>query len=357
MAPKQLAPFRQGTRKRRQYLTTFTYTGTAAQQRPTPFPLPSTGMLSRLLLVAHGTLDESGATALGVDGLAGLYNQIVVTANLGSANLFQASGAGADIAARWHGASAPVSQVLDVTGGAGKAFYYALPIDIAMNRKKQFSLGLINLQDPEVQVQLAITFNPVTSIAALATSGGTTSIAVDVYMEYFEVPDPRTFALPIRAIARTLEDQFPTATVVGNNIYTVPRLGVMTDYSSIAYANSLRMTNAAMQEMDIRFNKTDYIETRSGFLQPLLDSTEFDAAPGVVPGAATAYGTNTNVQPGVFTFHGWNATDVPDNGDFRDAIDTLELTTTEIIHVVAAGTVVVASDIIRAVRRTLQVLG
>lgn len=357
-AAKQLAPFRQGTRKRRQYLTTFVYTGAAAQQRPTPFTLPSTGMLSRLILVAHGAIDQSGGGGtLGVDGLAGLFNQIVVSANLGSANLFQASGAGADIAARWHGASAPVSGTFALATQSASPFYYALPIDIAMNRKKQFSLGLINLQDPEIQVQLAVTFNPLASVASLATSGGGSTISVDVYMEYFEVPDPRAFALPIRAIARTLEDQFPQSTQVGNNIYTVPRLGIMTDYSSIIYANSARISNANMQEMDVRFNKTDYIETRSGLLQPVLDSTDYGASPGVVPGTAPTPGLANNIQPGVFTWAGWNATDVVDNGDFRDAIDTLELTTTEIINVVAAGTTVVAGDIIRAVRRTFQVLG
>lgn len=358
MAQKQLAPFRQGTRKRRQYLTTFIYDGTTAKQRPTPFTLPSTGYLSRLLLVAHGGVDQSdNAGALGVDGLAGLYSQIVVSANLGSANLFQASGAGADVAARWHGANAPVSQTFSLATTSASPFYYALPIDIALNRKKQFSLGLINLQDPETQVQLAIQFNPVTSIASHATSGGGTSISVDCYMEYFEVPDPRTFAQPINAIARTLEDQFPQSTQVGNNIYTVPRLGVMLDYASIIYANSARISNANMQEMDIRFNKTDYIETRSGLLQPLLDSTDYGATPGVVPGTAPTFGLNNTIQPGVFQWNGWNATDVPDNGDFRDAIDTLELTTTEIINIVASGTTVVSSDIIRAVRRTFQMLG
>lgn len=357
-ATKQLLPFRMGTRKRRQYLTSFTYDGTAAKQRPTPFPLPSTGYLSRLLLVAHGGIDSSGGGgSLGVDGLAGLYNQIVVSANLGSANLFQASGAGADIAARWHGASGPVSATFNPATTSASPFSYKLPIDIAMNRKKQFSLGLINLQDPEIQVQLAVTFNPLTSVTSLATSGGTSLITVDVYMEYFEVPDPTAFAQPIRAIARTLEDQFPQSTIVGNNIYQVPRLGVMTDYSSIIYANSARISNANMSEMDIRFNKTDYIETRSGLLQPLLDSTDFGGSPGVVPGAAPTPGLDNNIQPGVFTWAGWNATDVPDNGDFRDAIDTLELTTTEIIHIIASGTTVVSSDIIRAVRRTFQVLG
>lgn len=358
MPAKQLAPFRQGTRKRRQYLTTFQYNGTQAQQRPTPYTLPNTGMLSRLLLVAHGTIDQSGAGGtLGVDGLAGLYNQIVVSANLGSANLFQASGAGADIAARWHGTSVPVSATFSLATTSASPFSYSLPVDIAMNRKKQFSLGLINLQDPQIQVQLALTFNPLTSVASLATATSGSAISVDVYMEYFEIPDVNTFALPIAAIARTLEDQFPTGTVVGNNIYTVPRLGIMTDYSSIIYTNSVRCTNANMQEMDVRFNKTDYIETRSGILQPLLDTSDIGAGPGVVPGAAPTPGLNNNMQPGVYTWTGWNATDVPDNGDFRDAIDTLELTTTEIIHVIAAGTTVVSGDIIRAVRRTFQYLG
>lgn len=355
--PQQLAPFRQGTRKRRQFLTSFVYTGTAAQQRPTPFTLPSTGLLSRLILVAHGGIDQSGAGgSLGVDGLAGLYSQIVVSANLGSANLFQASGAGADIAARWHGPYSVVADTFDLTDTTASVFNYILPIDIAMNRKKQFALGLINLQDPEIQVQLAIQFNPLTSVATLATAGGGTSITVDVYMEYFEIPDLNKFAMPPLAIARTLEDQFPTSTLVGQNIYTVPRLGIMTDFSAIVYNNSIRTLNASVNEVDIRFNKTDYVEVRSGLLQSSLDAVDYGISPGVVPGRAGTPGINLNIQPGVFTWQGWNATDVPDNGDFRDAIDTLELTTTEVIVNIATGTTVVGSDIIRLVRRTLQVL-
>ena len=357
MAPKQLYPFRQGTRKRRQFITTVTYTGTVAQQRPAPIPLPSTGMLSRLLLVAHGAIDQSDTSTLGVDGLAGLYNRITVTANLGSANIFDASGAGADVAARWEGGHVPVSATFDLTDTSASPYSYSLPINIAMNRKKQFSLGLINLQDPEIQVMLNLVFNPLTSVASLATSGGTSSITVDVWMEYFEIPDLRNFALPPLAIARTLEDQFPTSTVVGQNIYTVPRLGVMTNWADIVYANSIRATNAIASQLDLRFNKTDTVETRQGILQPLLDSSEYDDTPGVVPGVAPTPGLNLNVQPGVFNWYGWHATDVPDNGDFRDSIDTLELTTTEFIQTIAAGSTVVATDIIRAVRRTLQVLG
>lgn len=354
-AQRQLAPFRQGTRKRRQFLTTFNYNGTTQQQRPTPFNLPQTGYLSRLTLVAHGALDQSdNQGVLGVDGLAGLYNQIIVTANLGSAAIFQASGAGADMAARWKGANAVAASPFSLSTTSASPLYYALPVDIAMNRKRQFSLGLINLQDPQIQVQLQLVFNPVTSIASHAATTSGTAIAVDVHMEYFEVPNPQQFAQPIRAIARTLEDSFPSATVVGNNIYTVPRLGVMTDLSVIPYANSARITDANMQEMDIRLNKTDYVETRSGRLQDLLDCSDYGVYPGAVPGAAPAFGAASPILPGTYTFAGWNATDVPDNGDFRDSYDTLEATTTEVIVIVAAGTTVVSTDIIRAVRRTLQ---
>lgn len=360
MPAAQKAPFRQGTRKRRQYLTTYNYTGSAAGQRPTPFTLPQTGFLSRLLLVAHGGIDSSGAGgALGVDGLAGLFNRVTVTANLGSASLFDCSGPGMETAARWENPYAADGAPFAPATTAASPYLYAAPINIAMNRKKQFYYGLINLQDPQMQVQLSIVFNPLTSVTTLATAGGTSSINVDVYMEYFEAPDPTQFQYPPLAISRTLEEQFPTAPIVGQNIYTVPRLGVMTNFGLIAYANSARITAANMQEIDIRLNKTDTIEQRSGLLQALLDATDYGLVEGSVPGTAamsrlTAY---TQQQAGVFSWYGWNATDVPDNGDFRDALDTLEVTTMEILATYAAGTTVVATDTIRVVRRVLQVLG
>jgi len=354
---QQLRPFRQGTRLRRQYLTSFSYDGSAGQRQPTPYQLPKTGYAARLWLEAAGTIDQSGAGgSLGVDGLAGLFQSINLSANLGSASIFQASGAGADVAARWGGGSRPVSAPFSLATTSASPYSYTVPINIAMNMKRQFNMGLINLQDPEVQVLLALQFNPLTSVASLATSGGTSSITVKVWMEYFEVPNPAQYAQPPRLIARTLEELWPTATQVGDNIYQVPRLGVMTDFSAIAYANSARMTNAAMNQLDLRLNKTLYVETRNGLLQPALDADAFGPVPGVVPGAAVAYGGNTNVQPGVFGWYGWNATDVPDNGDFRDALNTEEVTTTEFILNVATGTTVVSTDQIRAVRRVLQAL-
>lgn len=360
MSAKQKAPFRQGTRKRRQYLTTYNYTGTTAGQRPTPFTLPQTGFLSRILLVAHGAIDQSGGGgSLGVDGLAALFNRITVTANLGSASLFDASGPGAEQAARWENPFAADGSPFSLTTTSASPYLYALPINIAMNRKKQFYYGLINLQDPQMQVQLSLVFNPLTSIASLATSGGGSSINVDVYMEYFEAPDPTQFEYPPLAIARTLEEQFPTAPIVGQNIYTVPRLGVMTNFALVAYANSARIAQANMQEIDIRLNKTDVIEQRSGLLQSLLDASDYGLVEGSVPGSAAmgrllAYEAQ---QTGVFSWYGWNATDVPDNGDFRDALDTLEVTTMEILATYATGTTVVSTDTIRVVRRVLQVLG
>lgn len=358
-AAKQLAPFRQGTRKRRQYLTTYNYTGTTAGQRPTPFTLPQTGFLSRILLVAHGTVSVSGGSnVLGVDGLAGLFNRITVSMNLGSASVFDASGPGAETAARWENAFAADGSPIGLTN-ADQTYLYALPINIAMNRKKQFYYGLVNLQDPQVQVQLSMVFNPLTSVLSNAVSGSNSSINIDVYMEYFELPDPTVFAYPPRALVRTLEEQFPTAPIVGQNIYTVPRLGVMTNFGIIGYANGARVTPAQMQEIDIRLNKTDTIEQRSGLLQALLDGTDYGLVEGSVPGTAamarlTAYGPQ---QTGVFSWYGWNATDVPDNGDFRDALDTLEVTTTEILATYASGTTVTSTDTIRVVRRVLQVLG
>ena len=361
MAQRQLLPFRSGTRKRRQYMTTVTYTGTTAGQRPAPILLPSVGMLSRILLVAHGNIDLSGAGgSIAVDGAAGLFNRITVSANLGSSNIFDCSGPGAYMAANWSKSFAARASILDPTDTTMDYNLY-LPVDIAANRGRNFALGLVNLQDPEIQVYLSLVFNPLTSVATLATSGGTTSIAVDIYYEYFEIPDPRVFALPPRALVRTLEEQFPTATVVGDNIYQVPRLGTMFMFGAMAYANSARMDKSAMQTFSLRLNKTDVVETRSGFIQVLLDQTDFNMVQGDVPGKATTTVAGSKnpvlIEPGVITWNGWEAEGIPSSGDFRDAVDTLELTTTEFILTVASGTTVVSTDIVRAVRRVVQVLG
>ena len=76
-----------------------------------------------------------------------------------------------------------------------------------------------------------------------------------------------------------------------------------------------------------------------------------------MPGATPLYGQANPQFPGTVTMHLWDATVVPDNGDWRDCLDTLEATTSELLLTIPAGTVVVASDIIRIVRRTFQTLG
>lgn len=358
--PPPLRPFRQGTRRHFQRVTTVTLNNPTNATVVPPILLPKVGMLSAIWIMLRGGFTSPAAgDALGVDGIAALFQRIQLTANLGSAAIIDASGKSLESISRFQGPFGPRANVSGLGVGA-QTFNYAMRVMVGANSGRNFELGLINLQDPQIQVLLNLSMNGVDSAFVPITGGqhnSAVSYTADVFYEYYEIPDPSIFALPPRAIVRTLED-LATGLIVGDNIYQMPRLGTLLNYCQLITLNSVAATPAEIGAFKIRFNKTNVIEERSSDLALAINDYDY----GILPSAETGTVTPTysegqlGFNPGIFAFDFWRAEGINSSGDLRDAIDTEEITTTEFITNVVTGTTVVGTDTIRHVRRVVQIL-
>lgn len=365
---KALLPFRYGTRRRTQFIQSVTYTGTNATSRPPLIEIPKVGYLSSIWLEIIGNMDFTvAAAAMGKDGLAGLFENVQVVANLGSAQIVDVSGAGLAVAHRTLQPMGPRATLVAL-GASPARFAMNLRVPIAANFGRNFELGLINLQDPAIQVGLKLTFAPLTAIITTAL-GVATTITVNVHYSYFEVPDPRRFMQPPRAIVRTLEEPLQNLNVApGFNSYQIPRMGTMLNIAGISYVNGARAvlspTVADIQETRLRFNKTDVVEDRTAMLHALLDADAYGmlegnvlGVSGPVAGIIKGAAVPPNVlEDGVYLYDFWNAEGQPSSGDLRDAIDTEALTTTELLWTFASTANIQPTDTVRFVRRIFQVL-
>jgi hypothetical protein len=207
---------------------------------------------------------------------------------------------------------------------------------VALNRGRNFEVGLINLQAPEVQVTLELSTGAGADYTTQFTS--LTNANYHVYQEYYEIPDPSRFALPPLALARTLEESQAVGQT-GESIYTLPRQGTL-----MQMAHLLRLNGARSDSFDstaIRFNKTDtpYIEERQA--KRVYERAQF------------------NVDPitGVIYHDFFHADELVSSGDSRDAIDTEEISVLESVVTVSAGAVLGANNnFLGTVRRIVQVL-
>lgn len=345
-AAQRLAPFRSGTRQRRAKVGTIAYATAAAL---TPLELPRVGMLSRIIIQFRGTVTLSGAGALSDLGPWNLLARIKVNANIGSASIVDVSGYGGYMITPLAEEIGFRSDLAGVGGGTTpNADIHASPvamgantwvltwiIPIGANAGKQFDLGLINLQAPETRVTVELTTGALLDPATLVTA---TTGNFHVYYEYYEIPDPRAFAMPPLALVRWLEEQQPV-NQTGDNIYTVPRQGVLLQLAHRVTLNGAR--SDSVDSIAIRFNKTDspYVMERQWekVLQRLFQGV--------------------NPLTGVFYWDFWHAESDISQGDTRDAIDAEELSTLEsVITVTSGATLGSNNNFLASVRRIVQLL-
>lgn len=343
---RRLAPFRSGTRQRRAYVGAVSY---SAGTTLNPIRLPQVGLLARVFVQFRGTVTLSGAGALANLGPWNLAARLQVNANIGSAAIVDVSGYGAYMCQPW---IQSIGYRPDMAGvGAGttpNADIYAAPVamgantwvlswylPVSANDGSQFELGLVNLQAPETQVSVNITCGALLDPATLVTG---IEGSFFVYYDYYEIPDPRVFQLPPLALVRTLEEQQPI-TGTGDNIYTIPRQGVMLQLAHRITLNAAR--SDSWDRHSIRFNKTDTVYQEDRQWRRAWERMNYALNPIV----------------GVTALDLWHAASGVSNGDTRDAIDTEELSTLESIVTVSAGAVLGANNnFLASVRRIVQML-
>lgn len=343
MAQAQLRPLRAGTRQRRAFVGSLAY---AAATTLNPQELPRVGLLNRVFVQFRGTVTLSGAGALADQGPWNLIARIQVNANIGAAAVVDLTGYGAYIIQPWceelgyrpdKGGVGDTTQNADIhaapvaMGANTWVLSYFLPI--AANTGSQFDTGLINLQAPETRVTVNITCGNLLDPATLVTA---TTGNFFIYYDYYEIPDPRVFQLPPLALVRTLEEtQFIGA--VGDNIYTVPRQGVL-----LQLAHRVNLNGARSELWDkhvLRFNKTDSVYNVDRQWNRAWERMNY----------------GLNPVTGVFYLDLWHSMQDVSAGDTRDAVDAEELSTLESIVTINSGaTIGVAS--LGTIRRIVQML-
>jgi hypothetical protein len=340
-----LQPFRSGTRQRRAKVGVIAY---AAAQALTPLEMPRVGMLSRIYIQFRGTVTLSGAGALSDLGPWNLLARLRINANIGSAALWDTTGYGAYLMTQFIDSLGFRPDVAPIGATVNPASVHASPvasganvwvlswvIPISANDGREFDLGLVNLQAPETRVTVELTTGALLDPATLVTA---TTGNFHVYYEYYEIPDPRVFQLPPLALVRTLEESQALAGT-GDNIYTVPRQGVLLQLLHSLRANGLR--SDGYDSISLRYNKTDTVYSVELGWQKIMERMRY----GMLPPAGT------------FVHDLWHAASLIAAGDTRDAIDTEELSTLESICTVSSGTTLGSNNnFLVSIRRIVQTL-
>ena len=345
--PPQKLPFRFGTVRRK--INIGSYAVTLGGAIPS-IVVPQVGMFARVLVDIEGTYTKANATGTNFyDGYDAIVSRARVGLNNGSANLVDVSGVGINIINQDLSPSLPIKRGLVTTAGA-QTFSYKFILPVNANQRRQFDMGLINLQAPEVRANIDISFNPQATIFATSADVTLFTATANVSYEYYEIPPISQYNLPPLTLTRTIEEAPIAIAAVGLQTYQLPRLGTMFDYHAVMVLNNIYTTVLTKAtDFSLRYNKTD-----TQFTVNIGDWETYEAELyGRLGGA-----TKTFLNASAISWNLWSAADrETDGGDFRDAIDTEENTTTETLITVASGTALNAGkDNFFHVRRVAQVI-
>lgn len=313
--------FRYGTRQRFAPVKTgiaYATNGRVSQE------LPRVGFLASLLVQLSGTMTLSAAGALTTRGPWDLIKELVVRVNIGASTIYRTTGYGNFVLQRM------LARAFDPSGASGPAAdadLYAAPvgatgtwtltywIPIAENYGRQSHLGLLNLQAPEIQVNLDVNFGQPTDVV---TTGTAFSGTMDIGYLYYEVPNPQRVAWPPLIFFRSIEsDQVISA--IGDQIFTAPREGILHRVAHVVQVNDARSNGVS--RLVTKFNKTDEVYRYDRWQLKFLQNY-FYGAPLPV---------------GVFAHDWWAAEGEPGEGDNRDFVSSEALSTLESIVTTTAA--------------------
>lgn len=280
--------------------------------------IPRVGFLASLLVRITGTMTLSAAGALTTRGPWDLIKELVLRVNIGASTIYRTTGYGNYVVQRAlartfdpAGAfgSTPDSDIYAAPVGATGTWTLAYWIPVAENYGRQSHLGLLNLQAPEIQVNLDINFGQPTDVV---TTGTAFSGNVDVGYLYYEVPNPQRVAWPPLIFFRTIESDQPI-TGAGDQVFTSPREGMLHRIFHVYQVNDARSN--AVDRLTVRFNKTDEIYRYERWQLKWLQNNHYGAP----------------LPTGVFSHEWWAAEGEPGEGDNRDFVSSEALSTLESI--------------------------
>jgi len=193
-------------------------------------------------------------------------------------------------------------------------------VPFSQNRGSLFEAGIFGLQSNVTQATLEITTRPASGDFVTLFTGE--ALTAEVHYEYFEPPlEGSNVAYPPSYVIKTITTQYPIV-AAGQQLWEVPRQGILLDASVILVNNNLRTD--ALDFIRFRTNYGDYFEHRILSIDKFLYSLGFGHAADV----------------GVFNFDFNSSGDLPFSGDMRDNYNLLKYSKTELDAQITAGTVI-----------------
>jgi hypothetical protein len=342
MDTTQLKPFRPYTRQRSNQVGFVAYTQN--QQLPS-IELPKIGLLSLVKIRFEGTITHSAISTAADLAPWSLLRRIRITLNQGSQNLVDTSGYGLFVQnmLQYSGYSPDKAGIGNSTpnveiytyplSGTATRFAVNWYAQISLNEGSNFHYGLIPLQAPEVRCTVELVTGSLIEIG-----NNVTDVTGNFFIstEYFDFPADPTVMLPKQYVVRTIEES-QSITTTGDNIYTLPRMGILLNLAHVVSINGAR-NDSSIDRFVFQVAKTDRVYDRTRY-EMRLD---------------TRRKNGVDLPVGVYAYQFMNATENPNTGDFRDAFDTEDIATIESIVSISPSASLGTTSYLASIRRILQ---
>ncbi len=363
---RQKFPFRGNSRQRFQRVGTFPWTPSGRVS----VEMPRVGYLAGILVNFFGGLIRTAGDTGGFSDqfFNSPFQRLQLNLNIGASQIVDLSGHGCNLlnqamsfnyAADLGGDGAasipaPLTTTADPAVWSGTAavpnpsfpaadpLIFTLWIPVGMNDGLNFNVGLINLQAPEIRATFDVQFGSVADLFApgsvIAGTSFGPSNSIEVHYLYYEVPNPDLVDIPPYIVHRVLQERqgiFAT----GDQLYTVPRMGQLQRVIHSVQINGVTPASGVIDNLIIRVNKTDEIYRMSFAANRFLSRMRY----------------GHKVPRGAFYHDWWRAADLNAAGDFRDVIDSEQISTLESIVQIRTGTVLgVGNNFLDTIREFTQ---
>jgi hypothetical protein len=365
VATRQKFPFRGNSRQRIQKFGNIAFTpgGRVSVE------LPRVGYLAGILIQFDGGLIRTAGDtgAFNDQFFNAVVRRATVNLNIGASVIFDVSGHGVNLlnqamsfnyAADLGGDGtaalpAPLDATADPFTFAGVAtvpnpsfpaaddLTFAYWVPVAMNDGLNFNVGLINLQAPEIRCTLDLQFGAIADLfvpgAVVAGSSFATNSGIRLSYLYYEVPNPDLVDIPPYIVHRVIQERQAIA-ATGDQLYTVPRMGQLQRLIHSVQINGVT-TTGLVTDLIIRVNKTDEIYRMDQGNNRFLSRMRY----------------GHKVPRGAFYHDWWRAADLNASGDFRDVIDSEQISTLEsIVSINPGATLGVGNNFLDTIREFTQ---
>lgn len=349
VAQRNKFPFRGNSRQRMQRVGDFPFVPGSRVS----IELPRVGYVAGILVQLFSGLNRTpGDTGNFSDQFFNIINRLQLNLNIGASQIYDVSGHGTNLlnqamsfnyaADEGGDGNAALPAPLDTTADtlvfsgvptvpqAAGPLVFTWWIPVAMNDGLNFNVGLINLQAPEIRATLDVQFGVLADLfepgAIIAGTSFTAGSSIRVHYLYYEVPNPDLVEIPPYIVHRVLQERQSIA-AVGDQLYTVPRMGQLQRLIHSVQINGLTSTGL-VTDLVIRVNKTDEIYRMTQSANRFLSRMRY----------------GHKVPRGAFYHDWWRAADVNAAGDFRDVIDSEQISTLESIVGINSGAVLGAGN-------------